>query len=65
MLTSSQAAATLNNVQQKQAVSKTSWQAQHNIDIQRVTQTAIIHELTQQQTKTIESVVPWFLKNMP
>mmetsp|Transcript_25868 Transcript_25868/g.38257 ORF Transcript_25868/g.38257 Transcript_25868/m.38257 type:complete len:226 (-) Transcript_25868:27-704(-) len=41
------------------------WQAEHNVDIQRVTQTAIIHDLTQQQTKTIEQVVPWFLDNMP
>lgn len=45
--------------------SKASWQPQHNEDIQRVTQTAIIHELTQQQTRTIGSVVPWFLSNMP
>jgi len=44
---------------------KTSWQAEENIDIQRVTQKAIIHELTQQQTRTIESVVPWFLDTMP
>jgi glutamate dehydrogenase len=44
---------------------KTAWQAQHNIDIQRVTQTAIIHELTQQQIHTIEKTVPWFLDEMP
>ena len=44
---------------------KTAWQAEHNIDIQRVTQTAIIHELTQQQVHTIETTVPWFLQNMP
>jgi glutamate dehydrogenase len=42
-----------------------SWQAQHNSDVQRVTQNAMIYELTQQQTKTIEKVVPWFLQNMP
>jgi hypothetical protein len=42
-----------------------SWQASQNIDIQRVTQTAIIHELTQQQTRSIEKVVPWFLNTMP
>ena len=42
-----------------------SWQAAHNIDIQRVTQTAMIHELTQQQTRSIEKVVPWFLSMMP
>jgi len=42
-----------------------SWQAAHNIDIQRVTQTAMIHELTQQQTRSIEKVVPWFLQTMP
>lgn len=42
-----------------------SWQAAHNIDIQRVTQTAMIHELTQQQTRSIEKVVPWFLNTMP
>jgi glutamate dehydrogenase len=45
--------------------SATSWQAEHNSDVQRVTQKAMIYELTQQQTKTIESVVPWFLENMP
>lgn len=44
---------------------KTAWQAEHNIDIQRVTQTAIIHELTQQQVATIEKTVPWFLDEMP
>jgi glutamate dehydrogenase len=43
----------------------TAWQAHKNVDIQRVTQTAIIHELTQQQVHTIETTVPWFLKNMP
>ena len=42
-----------------------SWQAAHNIDIQRVTQTAMVHELTQQQTRSIEKVVPWFLNTMP
>jgi hypothetical protein len=42
-----------------------SWQALHNIDIQRVTQTAMIHELSQQQTASIEKVVPWFLHTMP
>eukprot|EP00527_Entomoneis_sp_CCMP2396_P009547 CAMPEP_0198139032 /NCGR_PEP_ID=MMETSP1443-20131203/2366_1 /TAXON_ID=186043 /ORGANISM="Entomoneis sp., Strain CCMP2396" /LENGTH=1102 /DNA_ID=CAMNT_0043801015 /DNA_START=154 /DNA_END=3462 /DNA_ORIENTATION=- len=42
-----------------------SWQAAHNVDIQNVTQKALIYELTQQQTRTIESVVPWFLENMP
>ena len=42
-----------------------SWQASHNIDIQRVTQTAMIHELTQQQTRSIEKVVPWFLATLP
>ncbi|KAL7566432.1 hypothetical protein ACA910_000913 [Epithemia clementina (nom. ined.)] len=41
------------------------WQASHNRDIQNVTQKALIYELTQQQTKTIETVVPWFLENMP
>jgi glutamate dehydrogenase len=42
-----------------------SWQAQYNSDVQRVTQNAMIYELTQQQTRTIEKVVPWFLQNMP
>jgi glutamate dehydrogenase len=41
------------------------WQAEANIDVQRVTQNAMIYELTQEQTKTIEQVVPWFLANMP
>lgn len=49
----------------EQSGAKKSWQAQDNIDIQRVTQQAIIHELTQEQTRTIEEVVPWFLNNMP
>lgn len=44
---------------------KTAWQPELNIDIQRVTQTAIIHELTQQQVSTIEKTVPWFLDVMP
>jgi hypothetical protein len=41
------------------------WQADEDSDIQRVTTLATIHLLTQQQIKTIEKVVPWFLKNMP
>ena len=41
------------------------WQAEGAMDIQRVTQTALIHELVQQQTNTIQAVVPWFLSNMP
>jgi glutamate dehydrogenase len=41
------------------------WQAEHNSDVQRVTQKAMIYELTQEQTRTIEEVVPWFLANMP
>eukprot|EP00986_Skeletonema_menzelii_P001593 scaffold419_cov147-Skeletonema_menzelii.AAC.7 len=42
-----------------------SWQASQNIDIQRVTQTAMVHELTQQVSRSIEKVVPWFLNTMP
>jgi glutamate dehydrogenase len=41
------------------------WQAENNTDVQRVTQNAMIYELTQQQTRTIETVVPWFLSSMP
>lgn len=41
------------------------WQAEGAIDIQRVTQQAMIHELVQQQTDTIQKVVPWFFQNMP
>jgi len=41
------------------------WQAEHNIDVQRVTQQALIYELTQQSSSTLERVVPWFLANMP
>ena len=41
------------------------WQAEGAFDIQRVTQQAMVHELVQQQTNTIEAVVPWFLGNMP
>lgn len=44
---------------------RVSWQAEHNQDIQNVTQKALIYELTQQQSATIEEVVPWFLANMP
>lgn len=46
------------------AVSKP-WQAEGALDIQRVTQQAMVHELVQQQTDTIQKVVPWFLQNMP
>jgi len=46
-------------------VQKTYWQAENDVEIQKVTQKAIIHELTQEQTRTIESVVPWFLNAMP
>jgi len=45
--------------------SKQPWQAQHDNDIQDVTQNAIIHQLIRQQNSTIEEVVPWFLQNMP
>lgn len=41
------------------------WQAAHNSDVQRVTQKAMIYELIHEQTRTIESVIPWFLENMP
>jgi hypothetical protein len=41
------------------------WQASHNVEVQRVTQKAMIYELIHEQTRTIESVVPWFLENMP
>uniref|UniRef100_A0A7S3KZB4 Glutamate/phenylalanine/leucine/valine/L-tryptophan dehydrogenase C-terminal domain-containing protein n=1 Tax=Amphora coffeiformis TaxID=265554 RepID=A0A7S3KZB4_9STRA len=44
---------------------RVSWQAEHNQDIQNVTQKALIYEMTQQQSRTIEQVVPWFLENMP
>lgn len=43
----------------------TAWQASHNTEVQRVTQKAMIYELIHEQTRTIESVVPWFLENMP
>jgi len=43
----------------------TAWQAASHFDVQRVTQKAIIYEMIHRQTKTIESVVPWFLENMP
>lgn len=47
------------------SIGAVSWQAQHNADVQRVTQNAMIYELTQDQTRTIERAVPWFLSNMP
>jgi len=43
----------------------TAWQAEQNSEVQRVTQKAMIYELIHEQTRTIESVVPWFLENMP
>ena len=49
----------------KEPGQKMAWQADEDSDIQRVTTLATIHELTKQQTRSIESVVPWFLKNMP
>jgi hypothetical protein len=36
----------------------TVWQAERNVDVQRVTRNAMIYELIQQQAKTIQSVVP-------
>lgn len=50
---------------QKGGEAKQPWQAEGAIDIQRVTQQAMIHELISQQTDTIQKVVPWFLNNMP
>lgn len=41
------------------------WQAEGALDIQRVTQQAMIHELISQQSNTITEIVPWFLQNMP
>lgn len=52
-------------IRDERNVKKTYWQADSDVDIQRVTQNAIIHELTKEQTRTIESVVPWFLNAMP
>jgi glutamate dehydrogenase len=43
----------------------TAWQAERNVDVQRVTQNAMIYELSQQQALTMQTVVPWFLNNMP
>mmetsp|Transcript_9344 Transcript_9344/g.13636 ORF Transcript_9344/g.13636 Transcript_9344/m.13636 type:complete len:1041 (+) Transcript_9344:52-3174(+) len=45
--------------------SKKAWQVEDNEEIQRVTEKAMIHELTQKQIQTIESTVPWFLDQMP
>jgi hypothetical protein len=49
----------------KEPGEKMAWQADEDTDIQRVTILATIHELVRQQSKSIEKVVPWFLKNMP
>jgi hypothetical protein len=49
----------------KEPGEKMAWQADEDSDIQRVTTLATIHELTRQQSRSIETVVPWFLKNMP
>jgi len=49
----------------REGATKMPWQAEGAIDIQRVTQQAMVHELVQQQTNTIQAVVPWFLSNMP
>lgn len=53
------------HLQQQRNKTPKHWQAEENSDIQRVTKLAIIHQLTKQQTQTIETVVPWFLMNMP
>eukprot|EP00934_Nitzschia_sp_Nitz4_P004085 Nitzschia sp. Nitz4//scaffold23_size168460//152291//155530//NITZ4_002248-RA/size168460-processed-gene-0.99-mRNA-1//1//CDS//3329543722//4075//frame0 len=45
--------------------SPVAWQAENNADVQRVTQNAMIYELSQQQFKNIQDFVPWFLSNMP
>ena len=42
-----------------------SWQAKTDEEVQRVTTTAMIHELTTAHTNAIASTVPWFLKTMP
>lgn len=49
----------------KEPGQKRAWQADQDTDIQRVTVLATIHELTQQQVRTIEKIVPWFLQSMP
>lgn len=41
------------------------WQAADNSHVQDVTQKALIYDLVHQQTRTLESTVPWFLQNMP
>jgi hypothetical protein len=41
------------------------WQPESAEEIQRVTAAAMVHELIQQQSQTLEKVVPWFLSNMP
>jgi hypothetical protein len=35
------------------------WQAADNVDVQRVTQKAIVYELTQESSRMLETVVPW------
>lgn len=41
------------------------WQAADNSHVQDVTQKALIYDLVHQQTRTLETTVPWFLQNMP
>jgi hypothetical protein len=43
----------------------TAWQAEHNVDSAQATLNSTIFELTRNQTKTIEEVVPWFFTQMP
>jgi len=41
------------------------WQAEENSHIQHVTEKSIIYDLIHQQTQTLQTTVPWFLRNMP
>lgn len=54
-----------NLIQNTQLSPPRAWQANDNVNVQRVTQQAMIYDLTQQQASTIQSVVPWFLNQMP
>jgi len=51
--------------QKKKFASVEPWQARDNIEVQRVTQKAMVYTLVSESTRTIESTLPWFLENMP
>ena len=42
-----------------------SWVPTEDDTLQKVTTQALVHEMSLQQMESVNSTVPWFLKNMP